>query len=676
MSIQPREVIVVQLNQGPTIVRALEIKATQVSIALGRNKQARVPNNRVLYATGLTSASDGDIEKLRTDARAVADGLDLEELWQLLKDEGIAFTMDDLAGLHWAAEPTTAQKIGLLIHLEETPIYFERDADNYTARSAEAIEETRSKERRQGEKQAARGTLMEALDNGALPQPMNEHHKTLLLHLRSFAINGDSYSKRQTAKDLLEYLGRVSREPQRQAFELLEAAGVLSLDEPIELEQRGIPTDFPDDALAHADEICAAAPSPDEGRVDLTHYDAFTVDDITTTDRDDALSVEVMPSGRFEIGVHITDVASLVSRGSPVDAEADKRMATLYLPEQRIGMLPPRLESERGSLDPNQTRACISLLVQLNGDGEVVDSEVVRSVIVSKGALSYDEVDTAIEDSSASRHESLATLYRLTRRLRERRGEAGAMLLEQPEMVVKVASPDDIEVEVIGRGSPSRMLVSELMILYNSLLAEFCVTHNLPAPYRAQKAPWASGAERPMVSPDMPDGPYKHFLLTRGLSPAELSTTPGPHSSLGVKAYVQASSPLRRYPDLALQRQVSEFLSTGKAAYTPDEIASVAGRADVQLREIGGIEESRKRYWFLKYLEQKYLQSGHHDFQAVALDTDRRGPAVLHLLDYPFRVRAELGSSCEPGDRVTLRLHNVDLWRRVGNFTYVGSSTA
>ena len=146
--------------------------------------------------------------------------------------------------------------------------------------------------------------------------------------------------------------------------------------------------------------------------------------------------------------------------------------------------------------------------------------------------------------------------------------------------------------------------------------------------------------------------------------------TPTPHVGLGVDAYIQATSPLRRYPDLVMQRQISHFLTVGEPVYSADDISLVAKRAEVQLRDLSRIEEARRRYWFLKYLMLTRLDAPDEAdlFTAYALENEPRRLAALDLDDYPFRVRADLPNSIEPGTTVTLKLTGVDLWRRHAYF--------
>ena len=238
--------------------------------------------------------------------------------------------------------------------------------------------------------------------------------------------------------------------------------------------------------------------------------------------------------------------------------------------------------------------------------------------------------------------------------------------MERPELSVSVATDEDgvsrVSVEVLPRSTPARRLVTEMMILCNVTLATFCMDNDIPAAYRSQPA-----IDPDINTDDLEDDPVAQYRLMGRLQPAKVSLEPARHHGLGVPAYLQATSPLRRYPDLVMQRQVSHFLATGSPLYLSDEIASVAQRADVQLRELASIENQRRRYWLLRYLAQQ-LDEGVTDYEAVVLDTDRRGPPILELADYPFRVRAELFPSVSSSDRVTLRLHDVDLWRRMPHF--------
>ncbi len=333
-------------------------------------------------------------------------------------------------------------------------------------------------------------------------------------------------------------------------------------------------------------------------------------------------------------------------------------------------MLPSQVSDGVGSLNPGEPRVALSLLARLTESGDVLEWQVVPSVVRSDAALSYAEADEAIDDSARPRHDMLASLDRVAQSLRRKREAAGAIRLPRPEMIIKVSGSGEVAVKVVPRSTPGREMVAEYMILCNSLLAEFCQRESLPAAYRSQEAPDLSNLDI-----DETEGPLRWYMLMRRFPPADLGIVPAPHCGLGVPAYLQATSPLRRYPDLVMQRQISRYLGVGEALYAPEEIASVAHRAEVQLKELARLEDVRKQYWFLKYLRQSYLSNGADVedalFQAVVLENQPGRAALLELVDYPFRVRASLPDAVFPGDTTTLRMHGVDLWRRVGQFVHV-----
>ena len=398
----------------------------------------------------------------------------------------------------------------------------------------------------------------------------------------------------------------------------------------------------------------------------MTGTTVFTVDNPGTEERDDALSFDPGDAGpTFRVGIHVAYAGLLVPRGGAMDREADRRMATLYLPERRLDMLPPEFSLGVGSLDPEEDRYALSLTVELSESGEPLSWGLEPSVVRSRAALSYEDADGVLADASRATHAALAGLQRAAAALRARREEAGAVTLDQPEMSVSVDDQGRVQVTVTRRDSPARQLVAEMAILYNVLAAELCRSEGIPAVYRVQTAPDLSGIA------DFPE-PLRRYQAARRLFPADLVSEPGPHGGLGVPVYLQATSPLRRYPDLVMQRQIAHHLATGSPLYTPEEMASVMQRAEVQLRELSRIEDARKRYWFLKFLQDTVLDApdSSRQFDAVVLENEPHRRALLELDEYPFRLRAEVPRQAEPGERVALELRDVDLWRRLAHFVH------
>ena len=663
----PGEILVARLSGGATIVRFQEEKNGRVSVLLGRNKVARIPADRVMLATGLLAGEADRFEEFCDGAREASGEIDLTEVWDVLTDEQAESSLEDLAGLYWPASPGAMELTALLLCLERASDLFVSDGTKYRPRTREDLANLVAKRRREAENARDAQELVDALSAGSLPDAMSQHQESLIEILKGYAVHGEELPRRQAARELVQASSPQTRDLQRACFEMLVRSGVFDPDEHLELRRAGIRQDFPPEALEEARTTAARSVARGPEREDLRHLDTVTVDDEETVDRDDALSLEVLESG-YRLGVHIADAAALVPREGSLDREADRRMASLYLPERTIPMLPDDLTRGAGSLDPGEERMAVSLLADLTDEGDVTSWRVVRSTIRSAEALSYRKVDGALQ-TGGSRRVMLAGLHRLAEALRRKREERGAVNLDQPEMNVKVRETGEIEVSVRDRSSPGNQTVAELMILCNSLLARFCSENGLPAVYRSQRRPDLSDLPDVSALDERAVPVMTRSNIARRMQAARVSTEPKAHDGLGVKAYLQATSPLRRYPDLVVQRQIGGFLASGKPEYAPTEVESVAQRAEVQAREMSQIEAGRKRYWFLKYLEGARM-GGTDLFEAVVLDSGGRRTALLELMEFPFRARAELPRSAAAGGIVTLRLQGVDLWRRVGLFVH------
>ena len=665
---QPGDILLVQLDAGPRLSRYIETKGNRLRLAIGRNREARLPPSRLIHETGLNSAGFGGVEELTQQAEAVATDLDLEEVWDIVCDDGVSLTLIDIGELYWGSEPTPEQTVGLLLNLLRDDLRFVRDGVHFLPRDRDTVSATIERIELQVQRAADMDQLSGAMRSGTLPTTLTERQVETLGQVRAFVVHGDDYPRSNQVKSFLDTVGVRGRDQQRAAFDTLVALGVMVPDEHLALERAEIKPDFPEHVLAEARSIHEGPLLAEADRVDLTELRTFTVDNAETRDRDDALSIESMGGGSHRVWVHITDAGALIPRSSSVDAEADRRMSSLYLPQQTISMMPSAVSAGSGSLNPGQVRAAASLVIDFNPEAEVVKWEVIQSVILSDRALSYQEADDSISDQSHDLQQEIAALSRIATLLRTRREAKGALSIDQDELSVKVDQAGGIAVDVIPRRAPARSLVEEFMVLCNSILAIYCVEHNLPAPFRSQSVPDVSD-----ISAQTPDGPLRKYLITRRLTAATVSTKPGAHGGLGVDAYTQATSPLRRYPDLVVQRQISHHLRRGEALYDDESMVSVAHRADVQVRQMGRIENNRRQYFFLKWLDgHRRCAEERGDerlYQAMVLDRPPNRAAILELVEWPFRTRAAVPNSVSAGETVALRLHGVDLWRRTAQFT-------
>ena len=678
---KPGELVAARMSGGITIARVVDVEASRVRVAVRRKKEARLPAERIILSTQVFADGDEQVAEFRKQSEDIASEVDISELWEVVSDEQVAYAFDDLADLYWGSDVTPTQQVALLLCLDRDTLYFEDGKAGYTPRAPDAVEETLARRNRQAQQAEEADDLVAHLQSGALSTTLTPHQKMLIDSMRDYAAFGDDYTRSALVKVLLNKMERSTGNLQRLAFNVLVNCGEFAPDEPIELVRDDIATEFSDDASAAAEIINETTLLDDLDRTDLTALPTFTIDDADTQDRDDALSLERLESSdgtpeTYRLGVHITDAGALIPQGSVLNEEADRRMASLYTPDRKIPMLPTSVSHDKGSLEAGKRRAALSLLADISADGEIIGFEVKPSVIVSDAALSYDEANSAISHSEHAYHDMLASLHTLTEALKRKREAAGAVGIDRAELLIKVVSPDDVDVKVVQRNSPAREMVAECMVLCNSLLASFCAERNIPASYRSQTAPDLSdlGSGLPPGVEIGEDGPLRQFLMMRRFAPADTRTAPAPHGGLGVPAYIQATSPLRRYPDMVMQRQITHYLRTGEPLYSVEDITSVAGRADMQLRAMGKLEDERRRYWLLKFFKLRMERAPDDEeassFKAVVLENQPRRSAMLELSDYPFRVRARLPDAILPGESVVLRLHSVDLWEKRANFIH------
>ena len=374
------EVVVARLKGGIGLGRflgdapAVSGRRRQLRIATGRNREARLPEDRVIFATGVIATAEDDLERFRSQAEEIASALDLAEVWEVVSGEDEALSLDDVAELHWGDAPSGEQLAAMLLHLNRSALYFVGEDDGYRPRPQQAVEETLARQRRAAENELAREELAKHLAEGKLPPEPSAYQSELLLHLRGFAVHGENYTRNSVAEALMRSVDARARDLQRLSFETLVRVGVLAEDEPLELERADIRVDFAQEALDEAVALDVPAILRQAGRRDLTSALAVTIDDATTQDKDDALSLEVVsgdPAPVYRVGVHIADGGALIADGGAVDREADARMATLYLPELQVAMLPPSLSHRAGSLLPGEERAAVSLLADVTAEGRL-----------------------------------------------------------------------------------------------------------------------------------------------------------------------------------------------------------------------------------------------------------------------------------------------------------------
>jgi exoribonuclease-2 len=379
-----------------------------------------------------------------------------------------------------------------------------------------------------------------------------------------------------------------------------------------------------------------------------------TIDDEETVEIDDALACEPTPDGGFLVYVHIALVADFVTKGGPMDLEAAARGATVYLPETTVRMLPDPVSTAAASLQAGAERHVLTTEARLSASGEMLSYAIYPELIQVDTRLTYDRADSILagETNGSELAESLnvQVLDRLktaAARLRDRRRAAGAWLIQRREPKVSVVG-DEIEIKIIDTASPSRELVAEFMVLSNHVAARAAAERGVPMIYRVQ--------------PNTMDDTF--------VSRARLSLHPEFHAGVGLDCYVQASSPIRRYVDLVLQRQLIAMLDEGAAsAYDREELMAVLATAEASEAEGRQLERRAKRYWILTYLKRSALE---RPLEATVW----RDGVSAELDAYAARGSLRGAPNLPSGARIEVRIGRIDPLRGWLTLNYLRTLTA
>ena len=408
--------------------------------------------------------------------------------------------------------------------------------------------------------------------------------------------------------------------------------------------------------LEEADRLVAEAERQQPGdleRLDLTALHTVTIDDDDTADIDDGLSLE-WQGDRPRLWIHVADPGRLIASDSPLDLEARRRGTSLYLARDSLPMFPPQLATGPFSLRSGRRCAAWSLAVELDEEGAIAGQSLHRSWVRPAYRLSYADADELLE-LAPPQERDLVELHELLQRRRRWRLARGALLLDQPEGRVRCRD-GRAELEIFEPGA-ARQLVAEAMILAGAAVAAHGKRTALALPYRSQAS---STLPSPAELAALPPGPVRHAALKRCLSRGTLGTTPVPHFSLGLEAYVQATSPIRRYSDLLVQRQLAAQ-QNGVAPLLESELAQQLAEIEAPLREGIAISRDDQRHWQQVWFETHPQPQWGGLFLRWLRPQDQL--ALVWLEDLALELPARCPAGLEPGDALLVQVRAVDSLR-------------
>jgi exoribonuclease II len=636
----------------------LASKNQRLNVLTQQNREINLASSRILHFGSqllkVQSTRDEMVQSLNSIAalriRLMA-AVNVEELWSLVEGEEEGFSARDLAEFVFAEAITDHHVAATQRVLLQERLFFQFKDARFHANSQEKIDQRSLEIEREKEKELQ-------LDEGSQwlravwnrkPRPaLAGLEAKLVENLKSFCLYGQESPACLFVKELLKRAD-IPQQPQS-AFRLMVRLGIWHENENLYLHEQGITPDFPEEVIARADRLAASSILSywdQSRRRDLRELDTITIDSALSRDIDDALSLRTLDNGLYEVGVHIADVAEFVGSGDELDTEAEARVSSIYLPDGRITMFPPSLSEGLFSLHTGEDRLSLSFIMHLDDEAVIHHQEIVPSVLRVHRQMTYHEVNERWQED-----ETLRILHALAEKLRAQRLARGAVILPLPEINVYVNAAGMIQVSRYEKETPGQIMVSEWMIAANGLAASYLARQEVPAIFRGQ-------AECRQET-DFTQSEHELFRIYRQrrlFARAEIEPRPQPHCSLAMAEYTTITSPIRRYADLVVQRQLKHVLTTGTALYGEDELRQVITRLGVTQAKILLVQRKWTRYWILKYLEQEDMQT----LNALVLTTNGR---FAHLLipDYFIEANAPLTerNQVRPGEMVKVKIDRLN----------------
>jgi exoribonuclease II len=507
---------------------------------------------------------------------------DLQTLWEVLAGETESMDLGTIAEMYFS-EPSDYERSQLLRSLLADRIYFERKGeDKFCARSADTVNQIQAQQRREEEKRMSRQVMAQwilACDKSPTPPP--ETIQSSIQLIQEVAVMGRRSGNYNNVSQFFDEAGLASTSLEDRCLRLLIRSGIWDEDINLSLIEQQVPLEFSKDLLASVAQISVVSNECPESRKDLRFLETLTIDDAETTDIDDAISWESNTEGGYRLWVHIADASAYVLPDTALDQEAAKRFTSIYLCERKIEMLPPHLSQNICSLVAGEPRLALSVAFELNSEFDIQSASIHETLIEVKQRMSYDQVDQSLESNPL-----LQTLLKLAHHHRDQRLARGAIEFNRPELRIKVNAEKKISLKQVERDSPAQLLVSELMILANHWVAKILSEVRIPLIYKTQDPPTEENAQgRP--------------LLKR----AEMTVRPGAHYGLGLDVYTQFTSPIRRYNDLILHRQIKHWLHTQTSQYNEEEIQKLIALSEQAVFSANFIQRENYRYWLYKYFQ-------------------------------------------------------------------------
>ncbi len=605
----------------------------------------------ITYQVKGCTFKQSEIQDFIKQVEPLLDPDSLEVAWELLVEDGEVVTCEEMAQLLFS---DTSPPLCYAAHclLDDDKLYFKQKGDGYEPRPAAKVVEIKHQQSAAQSKQREQEEFLSRIHgklNGVAVE-WQDGDRNRLDVLEKYILNPENAFR--VAQELLALLER-QQTPQA-ALDLLVELGWWSPHENLFLRRSQIPIQFRREVLELAQQRLNFIPlDSDKNRLDLTHLKVYTIDDESTQEIDDGLSLETLDDGRERIWIHIADPTRLVMPGDELDLEARRRSTTLYLPTGMIPMFPPELATGPMSLVEGQICPALSFGVILDEIGSIQEYSIHASLIKPTYRLTYEDVNEMLElgIQGESEIEAIAKWAKQRGRLRQ---SQGSITIHMPEAVIKVCNDDEIAIDVL-EDSRSRLLVAEMMILAGEVGGRYGQTHQIPLPFRGQPQPELPPDEELAL---LPPGPVRFCAMRRCMPRSEMSITPVRHAGLGLETYSQVTSPIRRYSDLLAHFQIKAHLRGEQLPFSAQTLQETMQSVISTAQEATLVERQTNRYWGLEYLRRHSQKS----WQALVLrwirEHENLGLILLEELGLELIMR--FNRQVELGEQINVQVSHAD----------------
>ena len=592
---------------GFKVGAVLADNAASLQVEAPHGKRSKIKTSSVLLRFEQPALS-----AFMEEAQRTAEQIDVDFMWQCCgADE---FDAGVLGREYFGHAPNALEAAGLLLRLHGAPMYFyKKGKGRYKAAPEEALKAALASVEKKRLLAEQKQAYIDDLAAGRLPAAFKPLVSNLLY---------------APDKNSLEWkaLEAVCEQLKLVPGRVFERCGAITSAHEYHLN-RFLFEHFPR-GVAFGDMPAVTLPA----ELPLAQTAAFSVDDETTTEIDDAFSVQALAGGNTRFGIHIAAPALGVAPGSALDAAARARLSTVYFPGDKITMLPEAAIAAY-TLTEGGARPALSLYLEVDAAGAIVATQSRCERVTIAANLRHGELENIFTEEALTngtvKHRfgvEISALWRLASQLQAARGKAGVANEQQRTEYNFYVDDGRVRIVERRRGSPIDKLVAEMMIYANTEWGRALREAEFAAAYRAQ-----SGGV------------------------ARMTTVPTQHDGLGAAQYAWASSPLRRYVDLINQRQLLALFDNAPAAYAQGDPDLLAALREFELAYDSYAEFQRmmERYWCLRWIEQEQVS----ELEATVIRDN-----LVRFERLPLVIRVPSLREAPSGANVRIALSRIDLW--------------